>query len=108
MVHRQQLETTAEDSSCELAALESQCPGGVTAVIACSFARFYDTHSQEARDACAYALVDPAAYDDIKIEDKLDVLGADDLKLDVDLVMQVRTIKQRISLLDMAIEAAEH
>jgi len=38
----------------------------------------------------ALTFADPAAYDDVEIGDKLDVLGADELEPGVNLVLRVR------------------
>jgi aconitate hydratase len=77
-----------EGSSREHAALEPRFLGGV-AVIARSFARIHETNLKK-QGMLALTFADAAAYDDIEIEDKLDVLGADDLEPGVDLTLQVR------------------
>jgi aconitate hydratase len=77
-----------EGSSREHAALEPRYLGGV-AVIARSFARIHETNLKK-QGMLALTFADPAAYDDIEIEDKLDVLSADDLKPGVNLTLQVR------------------
>jgi aconitate hydratase len=59
------------------------------AVIARSFARIHETNLKK-QGMLALTLADPIAYDDIHVEDKLDILGADNLKPGVNLVLQVR------------------
>jgi len=77
-----------EGSSREHAALEPRFLGGV-AVIARSFARIHETNLKK-QGMLALTFADPAKYDDISIDDKLDVLGADELKPGKKLVLQVR------------------
>ena len=77
-----------EGSSREHAALEPRYLGGV-AVIARSFARIHETNLKK-QGMLALTFADAAAYDDISIDDKLDVLGADGLKPDVNLTLRVR------------------
>jgi aconitate hydratase len=64
-----------EGSSREHAALEPRYLGGVV-VIARSFARIHETNLKK-QGMLALTFADPAAYDRIGIEDRLDVLGAD-------------------------------
>jgi aconitate hydratase len=77
-----------EGSSREHAALEPRFLGGV-AVIARSFARIHETNLKK-QGMLALTFADAEAYDAIGIEDKLDVLGADELKPGVNLVLRVR------------------
>lgn len=77
-----------EGSSREHAALEPRFLGGV-AVIARSFARIHETNLKK-QGMLALTFVDPAKYDDIDIEDKLDIFGADALKAGKNLILQVR------------------
>jgi aconitate hydratase len=76
-----------EGSSREHAALEPRFLGGV-AVIARSFARIHETNLKK-QGMLALTFADPAAYDAVGIEDKLDVLGTDKLEPGVDLVLRV-------------------
>lgn len=77
-----------EGSSREHAALEPRFLGGV-AVIARSFARIHETNLKK-QGMLALTFADPASYDSIGVDDKLDVLGADELKPGVNLVLRVR------------------
>jgi aconitate hydratase len=77
-----------EGSSREHAALEPRYLGGV-AVIARSFARIHETNLKK-QGILALTFADPVAYDRIGIEDRLDVLGADELEPGVNLMLQVR------------------
>jgi aconitate hydratase len=79
-----------EGSSREHAALEPRFLGGV-AVIARSFARIHETNLKK-QGMLALTFADPAKYDDITVEDKLDVLGADDLVPGKNLVLRVRKV----------------
>jgi aconitate hydratase len=58
-------------------------------VIARSFARIHETNLKK-QGMLALTFKDAEAYDAIGIEDKLDVLGADELKPGVNLVLRVR------------------
>ena len=76
-----------EGSSREHAALEPRYLGGV-AVIARSFARIHETNLKK-QGMLALTFADPAKYDEISIDDKLDVLGADQLKPGKNLILRV-------------------
>jgi aconitate hydratase len=76
-----------EGSSREHAALEPRYLGGV-AVIARSFARIHETNLKK-QGMLALKFADAAAYDDLSIDDRLDIIGADELKPGVNLLLQV-------------------
>lgn len=76
-----------EGSSREHAALEPRFLGGV-AVIARSFARIHETNLKK-QGMLALTFADPKKYDDVRIDDKIDILGADDLQPGKSLVLQV-------------------
>jgi aconitate hydratase len=77
-----------EGSSREHAALEPRFLGGV-AVIARSFARIHETNLKK-QGMLALTFADPDKYDRIAIDDKLDILGADDLMPGKNFVLRVR------------------
>jgi aconitate hydratase len=77
-----------EGSSREHAALEPRFLGGV-AVIARSFARIHETNLKK-QGMLALTFKEPEMYDAITVEDKLDILGADDLVPGKNLVLRVR------------------
>lgn len=77
-----------EGSSREHAALEPRFLGGV-AVIARSFARIHETNLKK-QGMLALTFADPAVYDEIDVEDKLDVVGADEIEPGRNLVLKVR------------------
>lgn len=76
-----------EGSSREHAALEPRYLGGV-AIVARSFARIHETNLKK-QGMLALTFADPEAYDDISVDDKLDIVGADELKPGINLVLQV-------------------
>jgi aconitate hydratase len=61
------------------------------AVIARSFARIHETNLKK-QGMLALTFADPAAYNDIEIQDKLEILGADELKPGVNCVLRVRKV----------------
>jgi 3-isopropylmalate dehydratase small subunit len=77
-----------EGSSREHAALEPRFLGGV-AVVARSFARIHETNLKK-QGMLALTFKEPEMYDAITVEDKLDILGADDLVPGKNLVLRVR------------------
>ncbi|GAB7336593.1 hypothetical protein MBLNU13_g09852t3 [Cladosporium sp. NU13] len=76
-----------EGSSREHAALEPRYLGGV-AVIARSFARIHETNLKK-QGMLALTFADPAKYDEIKTDDKLSIVGADELKPGKNLTLHV-------------------
>lgn len=78
-----------EGSSREHAALEPRYLGGV-AVIARSFARIHETNLKK-QGMLALTFADPAKYDEIKTDDKLSIVGADELKPGKNLTLHVST-----------------
>jgi aconitate hydratase len=77
-----------EGSSREHAALEPRFLGGV-AVIARSFARIHETNLKK-QGVLAVTFRDARTYDEIGVEDKLDVIGADEIEPGRNLVLRVR------------------
>lgn len=77
-----------EGSSREHAALEPRFLGGV-AVIARSFARIHETNLKK-QGMLALTFKDPKIYDEINVEDKLDIVGADEIEPGKNLVLRVR------------------
>lgn len=77
-----------EGSSREHAALEPRFLGGV-AVIARSFARIHETNLKK-QGMLALTFADPKVYDEINVDDKLDVVGADEIEPGENLVLKVR------------------
>ncbi|KAL0257114.1 hypothetical protein SLS55_007924 [Diplodia seriata] len=77
-----------EGSSREHAALEPRYLGGV-AVVAISFARIHETNLKK-QGMLPLTFVDPAAYSRIQADDKVDILGVEDLRHGEQLAMRVR------------------
>ncbi|KAL1620625.1 hypothetical protein SLS54_005981 [Diplodia seriata] len=77
-----------EGSSREHAALEPRYLGGV-AVVAISFARIHETNLKK-QGMLPLTFVDPAAYSRIQADDKVDILGVEDLRHGEQLTMRVR------------------
>jgi aconitate hydratase len=59
------------------------------AVIARSFARIHETNLKK-QGMLALTFADPAMYDEIDVEDKLDVVAADEIEPGRNLVLKVR------------------
>jgi aconitate hydratase len=59
------------------------------AVIARSFARIHETNLKK-QGMLAVTFAEPAKYDAITIDDKLDILGADDLVPSKNLILRVK------------------
>lgn len=76
-----------EGSSREHAALEPRYLGGV-AVIARSFARIHETNLKK-QGILALTFADPTKYDEIRIDDKLSIVGADELKPSKNLTLHI-------------------
>ncbi|KAL1641271.1 hypothetical protein SLS58_006173 [Diplodia intermedia] len=77
-----------EGSSREHAALEPRYLGGV-AVVAISFARIHETNLKK-QGMLPLTFADPAAYGRIQADDKVDILGVEDLRHGEQLAMRVR------------------
>ncbi|KAK0650992.1 putative aconitate hydratase [Lasiodiplodia hormozganensis] len=77
-----------EGSSREHAALEPRYLGGV-AVVANSFARIHETNLKK-QGMLPLTFADPAAYDQIQADDRVDILGVEDIRPSEQLTMRVR------------------
>ncbi|KAB2576857.1 putative aconitate hydratase [Lasiodiplodia theobromae] len=77
-----------EGSSREHAALEPRYLGGV-AVVANSFARIHETNLKK-QGMLPLTFADPAAYDRIQADDRVDILGVEDIRPGEQLTMRVR------------------
>ncbi|KAF7433607.1 Aconitate hydratase mitochondrial [Pleurotus ostreatus] len=77
-----------EGSSREHAALEPRFLGGL-AIIVRSFARIHETNLKK-QGMLALTFVDPADYDKIRPDDKVDILGLEDFKPGQNLTLNVK------------------
>lgn len=60
-------------------------------MIARSFARIHETNLKK-QGMLALTFAEPAAYDDIEVQDTLDILGADDLRPGESLTLRVSKV----------------
>lgn len=77
-----------EGSSREHAALEPRYLGGV-AVIARSFARIHETNLKK-QGMLALTFADPTMYEEVRIDDQINILGVEDLQPGKNLLMRIR------------------
>lgn len=76
-----------EGSSREHAALEPRYLSGI-AVIARSFARIHETNLKKQR-MLALIFADPSKYEEVRIDDQVDIFGVEDLQPGKNLLMRV-------------------